>query len=406
MPASAAPLERPLRIISVIEGRSVTGPIKPLLAFAARARAGVPGRAVVLLSLVTTARAATAENSFIAAARSAAVPIVALRERRAFDRSVVDALARVLEQERPDMVESHGFKSHVMVWLARRRLRAMGASFPWVAFHHGYTTESLRVRFYNQFDRRTLRHADRVITFCQKFARDLSSRGVRPERVSLLRNALEPSPPPTAESLAALRAELGIKPSELILLAVGRLSSEKGHAELIVAFKQLSRTSRHEDLRLVIVGEGIEAQRLKALAKPLGRRVIFPGQRPSAWPYFGLAHIFVLPSRSEGSPLVLLEAMQARLPIVATNVGAVPETVQNGISALLVPPRDPPALTAALTRLLSDVPLRARLGEQAFQAVQRFTVDDYATALLSIYQEVVRRVPPQRARPRSRSWCE
>ena len=120
--------------------------------------------------------------------------------------------------------------------------------------------------------------------------------------------------------------------------------------------------------------------------------------RPSAWPFFALAHIFVLPSRSEGSPLVLLEAMQARLPIVATNVGAIPEIVQSEVSALLVPPRDPQALAAAIARLLGDAQLATRLAEQAFHAVQRFTADDYAAALLSIYQELARRAGSLQAR--------
>jgi glycosyltransferase involved in cell wall biosynthesis len=393
--SAATPLERPLRIISVIEGRSVTGPIKPLLAFARRARLGFAGHAVVRQLLVTTVRSGGAvENAFIAAARSQAVPMAVLSERHAFDRSIVEGLVRVLERERPDMIESHGFKAHVMVCLARRRIGSAAVNCPWVAFHHGYTTESLKVRLYNQFDRFTLRHADRVITFCQQFARSLATRGVRPERLSILRNALDPSPPPTAESLDMLRAELGIAPSEVVLLAVGRLSSEKGHAELIDAFAQLLRRSGRQDLRLMIVGDGIDADRLKARAKPLGSRVIFAGQRPSAWPFFALADIFVLPSRSEGSPLVLLEAMQARLPIVATSVGAVPDTVQNGISALLVPPRDPAALAAAVTRLLADTPLAARLAERALHAVQGFTADDYAAALLSIYQDVVRHARP------------
>jgi len=117
LPAIGA--ERPLRVVSVIEGRSVTGPIKVLLAFAGRARSWVSH------SLVTTVRsnAALVENPFIEAARCAQVPLVTLRERHAFDWSVVSDLTHALEREQPDIVESHGFKSHALVWLARRRIK-------------------------------------------------------------------------------------------------------------------------------------------------------------------------------------------------------------------------------------------------------------------------------------------
>ena len=384
--------ERAPRVVSVIEGRSVTGPIKVLLAFAERAR----GR--ISQSLITTVRSnpAAAENSFIDAARCAQVPLLTLSERHAFDWSVVAALAYALEREQPDLIESHGFKTHALVWFARRRIRSAAATCPWLAFHHGYTTESLRVRLYNQLDRFTLPRADRVITCCRDFERELRARGVRAERLTVLRNASDPGPSPSRPILAQLRGELGIAATDVILLAVGRLSSEKGHAELIRAFDQLKRDDEWRNVRLLIVGDGIEAGRLKEQAHPLGTSVIFAGHRPSAWPYFGLADIFVLPSRSEGSPLVLLEAMHARLPIVATCVGGVEEAVQNEVSGLLVPPRDPNALAVALIRVLRDAQLAVRLREQGAEVVRRFTVDDYTAALLSIYREVVRRDAPLR----------
>ena len=168
-------------------------------------------------------------------------PCAALSERHAFDWSVVADLAYALEREQPDLVESHGFKTHALVWLARRRIRSAAARCPWLAFHHGYTTESLRVRLYNELDRFTLPRADRVITCCRDFERHLRARGVSAERLNVLRNASDPSLPPSQATLAQLRAELGIAATDVILLAVGRLSSEKGHAELIQAFEQLKR---------------------------------------------------------------------------------------------------------------------------------------------------------------------
>jgi glycosyltransferase involved in cell wall biosynthesis len=383
-------MSRELRVVSVVEGTSVTGPIKPLLDFAVRVRSPQSGQTRVVQSLLTTVRSAAVSyrNAFIDAAEAAAVPLELIQERHAFDFSTVTALAEVLQREQPDIVESHGFKPHAMVLLARRRIPVGSKRFAWMAFHHGYTTESIKVRLYNQLDRVTLPRADRVVTVCNGFARLLHSRGVPEERIAVLRNALSPSPPVSAEITRALRETLGISESEFVVLAVGRLSSEKGHAELIAGFALMLERTHRQDIRLVIVGDGVEAARLQARARPLGDKVLFAGYQADAWPWFLMSDLFALPSRSEGSPMVLLEAMQARLPILATSVGGVSETVQDDVSASLVAARNSHALAAGLCRLVDDSELRARLAEAAFAERQRYSTADYCAALLSIYEDV------------------
>ena len=109
-------------------------------------------------------------------------------------------------------------------------------------------------------------------------------------------------------------------------------------------------------------------------------------------PFYGIADVFVLPSRSEGSPNVLLEAMAANLPIVTTEVGGVPEMVTNNESALLVPPSDPPALARAISSLLTDKDLAQRLVNGAAILVDtRFDPENYVRSLVKIYREVIER---------------
>src|SRR6266852_6782237 len=131
-----------------------------------------------------------------------------------------------------------------------------------------------------------------------------------------------------------------------MILAVGRLSKEKAQIVLLRAFKNLSETHGEINARLVIVGDGPEREPLEAAAASLGLsdRVVFTGQVNNVQVYFAAADVLVNPSHSEGSPYVLLEAMAAGLPIVATAVGGVPEMVENNETALLVPASDPCAL--------------------------------------------------------------
>ena len=378
-----------MRLLSIVEATTVSGPVKPLLMFSRLARAGVAGWEPISHSLATTQRrsahATPFDNELLSAARAAGLDVDVVPERFRFDPRVRAGIARVIAARAPDIVETHDFKSHFLLFT----LLATGAvrGPRWVAFHHGYTRMSARVRAYQQLDRLSLRRADRVVTLCQPFVQQLTARGVARERIEVITNAVGPRARPAAPELAAVRQALGIAPAERIILSVGRLSVEKGHAELIDAFALLLKRGNLSGWTLLLVGDGGERSALQQRARPLGNRVRFAGHQPDAWPYFCLADVFALPSYTEGSPLVLLEAMAAGLPIVATQVGGIPEIVQDQRTALLVPPRNSGRLAAALAAL-GDEAARRTFGAAAGIALENFTPARYAARLLAIYAKV------------------
>jgi glycosyltransferase involved in cell wall biosynthesis len=281
-------------------------------------------------------------------------------------------------------------KSHFLVWRS-----GLWRKHPWIAFHHGYTDTDRKMRLYNRLDRWSLPHADRLVTVCRAFALELSaSTGVSIDKISVQHNSIRREPPASAADVNALRARLGISETEKVVLAVGRLSREKGHNDLIEGFKLVRETNPALSVKLIIVGDGPERSRLEANAESLGveELVVFTGQVSDVQPFYAMAEVFVLPSHSEGSPNVLLEAMAASVPVVATAVGGVPEIVTNHESALLVPPNDPKALAAAIGQLLADKTLGQRLVTNAATLVEtRFTPDNYARSLVAIYREVIER---------------
>ena len=172
------------------------------------------------------------------------------------------------------------------------------------------------------------------------------------------------------------------------MLAVGRLSREKGHAHLIRA-----AAAWKNGARLVIIGDGPERPALERLARDLGvgAKVTLPGMTNDVTPFYGLADVFVLPSLSEGSPNVLLEAMASRLPIVATRVGGVPEIAEDGVTALLGPAKDPAFLARAVDRLFAEPELGRRLGEAARRNVlSHHTPEQRAATLSRLYAALVR----------------
>ena len=196
----------------------------------------------------------------------------------------------------------------------------------------------------------------------------------------------------TSEEAELVRKRLGIAKDESLVLSVGRLSREKAHIDLLSAFDRLRENNPAAKSTVVIVGEGPERASLAAAAASLRltERVIFVGEVSNVQPYYAAADVVVLPSHSEGSPYVLLEAMAANVPIVATAVGGVPEMVEDEESALLVPQRDPRAMAAAIARVLTDPALAQRLTANASALVAtRYSPETYVRSILEIYRGVI-----------------
>ncbi len=245
------------------------------------------------------------------------------------------------------------------------------------------------MRLYNQLDRWSLRRADRIITVSRAFALQLA-RIASEDRITVLHNSIDIDSfnAISAEETRALRAKLGIVEDERALLAVGRLSHEKGHADLISAFASIVKADPRT--KLVIVGDGPERNSLETRARSsgFGDRIIFTGQVSDASVYYRVADVFVLPSHSEGSPNALLEAMAAGLPVVATRVGGVPEIVTDEESALLAPAHDAQAMAEAVLRLLADKNISQRLAAAARQRVKDYSPESRLQALLEIYRRM------------------
>ena len=313
------------------------------------------------------------------AARSEGIRVDTIPEAGAWDMRTLAALRQLIAQLQPQIVQTHSVKSHFLM-----RMSDIPKTFRWIAFHHGYTAVNLKVRAYNQLDRWSLRTPRRVVTVCQPFAQELAAMGVEAPRIDVVPNSIEPRAA-SHKQIEKLRAQLGIRPGEKVALAIGRLSREKGHSELIAATRWLAPGA---PVRFVIVGEGPELATLQRAAAPLGDQFIFPGHFADVAPFYGLADLFVLPSHSEGSPNVLLEAMSAGLPIVATAVGGVPESVAHEKSALLVSPRDAKSLADSMTRLLRDADLAARLGAGARTAAESHSPEERRRKLAAIYARV------------------
>lgn len=224
-----------------------------------------------------------------------------------------------------------------------------------------------------------LRRARAVITPSAYLKRIAIGWGVDPNRMHVIYNALGPD---------ASRGPLSPFPlqTKYRAITVCRLASWKGVDGLIEAI------AARPEVGLAVIGEGPERANLEALAHRLmvGERVFFAGQvsRPQVGAYLQACHLFVLNSRYEGLPHVVLEAMAAGLPIVAADAGGVAEVVRPGVNGILVPPGDTDALQRAISTALDDADLRARCAATKEDARRRFSAQLMTDATEEVLQEV------------------
>jgi len=296
----------------------------------------------------------TPETPFEALARSHPLPVVPIRIAPRPTPGVVRSLLRAVRTVAPDILHSHGYKANILLGPLPRRLRG-----PMLSTLHGWTAARAlsALRVYEQLDRLALRRIDVVVVVTRRMLQLPVLQTIPPARRLVIENGI----PPLAQRLADLAAAgAAPPPQELVefvarrptLVATGRLSPEKGFRLLLEAFAQ-ANVAASGKLQLLIVGEGSERERLarQIATLRLSDSVRLAGYVEGADRLLAHAAGFVMSSLTEGMPLVLLEAMQWRVPILATAVGAIPEILEEGQRGLLVPPGDVARLADGLLRI-------------------------------------------------------
>ena len=374
-----------IRVLTLIESPFVSGPARVLIEFGRLAAIPEPDLPAVDLAVATYWRG-PGESPVVTAARNAGLRVFTVSERRRWDTAALPQLRRIVAEYQPDILESRNVKSHFLV-----RMLGLHQERPWLAWNHGYTAQDWLDRAYSQLDRWSLHGAFRVVTVCGPFAEELERRGIDKSKITILHNFVKPFVPATPEEVEELRGKLGVH-DKAVILAVGRLSSEKGPANLLQAAALLDKMSDVPDFRIVIVGDGPEKENVIRLTSRLGieKRIAMEGYQTEVRPYYSLGTMLALPSRSEGSPNVVLEAMAAGLPIAATAVGGVPEILEDGVTGLMVPPDNPQALADAMLRILRDKELALRLGAAARSCVEaHYTPQAYRRSLTNLYVDTL-----------------
>lgn len=307
------------------------------------------------------------------------------------DLAVLARYVRIVRSLKPDLIHAHSSKAGAIARLAK----LVHPRIPVLYTPHGYAFAGF---FEHELERLAYLEAERfltpltrcVIAVCREEAR-IASAVSETLRVRVVHNGIDARddrpPDPRVRALAHQGA---------VLCAVTQLRPGKGVETLIDALPAV--IAEHHGAHLVIVGDGPLRDRLRRRAddRGVGAAVHFLGEHPAPAEVLRASDVFVLPSWAESFPYVILEAMLAGLPVLATDVGGISEAIVHGDSGLLVRPRDHAAISRGLLALLADAPLRTRLGGTARDVVrQRFTRAGMIAQLADLYEEVLSGAPEQ-----------
>jgi glycosyltransferase involved in cell wall biosynthesis len=293
-------------------------------------------------------------------------------------------LAQYVRRNLIQIVHSYGFYPNVF---AVPVARLAGASIVVASIRD---TGDLLTPLQRRVQKMVCRLADCVLVNAEAIRENLLEQGYDPSKIVVIRNGIAHETFASNGRGAVIRQELGIPPSARLVAVFSRLNRMKGVQYFLDAAMVVAE--RFPDVHFLVVGDGGSKKELEeqSCRLGLGQRIVFTGFRSDVPHLLSEAAISVLPSLSEGTSNTLLESMAAGVPVIATRVGGNPEVIEDGVSGLLVPPRDSTALAAAMGRLLEDAELALSLGQAGVGRVSElFSLEGSVHQTEHLYQQLV-----------------
>jgi glycosyltransferase involved in cell wall biosynthesis len=320
------------------------------------------------------------------------IPVTVCDESRLGIGQLLRAVTAHLKNIRPHILHSHRYKEHILGAFAGK----ISHNLLMVQTYHGLAENlpgwaGLKMNLYNGINVAVGKMtADGIIGVSSEITNILKRRYPSAD-VRCIKNGIDlDRVVPSIERLV-MRAQLGIAPDAFVVGTVGRLMPIKGFEYLIEAFAQFREHRRTQESKLVIVGDGPLRAVLGQCAEghQLYHDVVFLGMRTDVYNLMNVFDVFALSSLHEGVPMVLLEAMALGVPIVASQVGGIPEILEDSKEAVLVPAKEPDALARAIGVLAGSSQLRAELVRAARARVEtQFSIQSSAVKMREMYRSL------------------
>jgi glycosyltransferase involved in cell wall biosynthesis len=327
------------------------------------------------------------EGKLASQLRQAGVETYVIEESKSAFTTILRHIIILLKDKGFDIVHSHRYKENILAALVKKKCGVKRL----VQTVHGLQEDlkgfrSIKSHLYMRLDRYFARRFFDKIIVVSSDIRSRLRRFYNPDRIEIIYNAVDISQLRPTKDKTALRNEFDIKTNEFVIGTAGRMVPVKGYDVLLKAVGILSRSKTN--VRFILAGEGPLKEKLERQVADYGvkDRVTFVGFRDDMPDFLNCLDLFIMSSHHEGIPMVLLEAMALRKPIVATAVGGITEVVESDMSALLVDPGNPRSLADACGRLIDDPDLARRLAHEAEKRIQKsFSLDIHKEKLFRLY---------------------
>ena len=306
--------------------------------------------------------------------------VINLKIKNKFNPLAVLYILRLIKTIRPDIIHTHLFQPRVYTSIAH-----LFYTKPVLITQKHSIVNLKKHNVFIFFEMISIRLNKKVIAISESVKKSLTRYAFTPEnKIFVLPNCID-----YHKFNHTMLPEVRVNGKEIVIGTVGRLEPEKGLNYLLLAMKFI--LTRFPTAKLEIIGDGSAQNELKNLSKKLeiSNSVNFFGKFVDVIPFYNRMDIFVLPSILEGFGIVLLEAMAAGVPIVATNVDGIREVVINMKSGLLVPPKNPQAIADAVIRLIDNPQLSKRLAEEALKRAKEFDVKEHVLKLDKFYSNLL-----------------
>ncbi len=306
--------------------------------------------------------------------------------RRWLDGNALGQTRDLIRREGIDIVHCHEMKGRLYGLLCTRgtKARTLATNHNWIRSDFLVTCFELMDAFYIRFFPRIAAVSPEVKTLMQHYL-------IPENRISVIINGIDMAEFRKNRTAGQrIRQEIGISPDAVLIGTIGRLSPEKGHRYFISAAAQIAPA--FPQAYFLIIGDGPHREMLKeyALSLGLGERMIFAGFRKDIAACYSALDIFVLPSLLEGTPMALLEAMSAQVPVIATRAGGVGRIISHGENGLLACPGNAEELASAITALLQNPAEARRLSANAFLTVsEKYSGEKMAREYEKIFENIL-----------------
>lgn len=319
-------------------------------------------------------------------AKKAGLKTIVFESKGRVDFKTAREIQRFLKEHQIDILHTHNYKSDIVGFLATRF-----SPTQWVGTNHVWHSTDSKLRFYESLDAFVLRFAKIIFTVSKEIKDDLIAKGFPASKLHVINNGITISQFNQTSQRNVLRSSFGRTEKDILLVIPGRLAPEKGHEVLFKALNLVIPRVPH--IYCLVVGDGPLKNDLEALVKSmkLEKHVIFTGIRKDMPDIYNACDVMINASFIEGLPMVILEAMASRLPIIATKVGGVPNVLRNKENGILLDPGKPEDLAEAIIELSSDPLKRKHLAHQAYEDVcQDYSDEHMAKNYYSYYQTLIK----------------